>query len=179
MSGSLTTQDLSQSGHLSVAKGHFGAAYVHTIAAGAGYGVQVAGGAKDAAGIDLTILARPAGSTRRAHELHLQVKCTTRGLRDNEVVIDLPLKNYDELRDDGVLTPLVLVVVVVPDDPTAWITQTDEALIARRCAWWINLTGAAPAPGSTTVRVKLRRSDVFSPDALQGMMARIAKGERP
>jgi len=169
----------SAAGHRAVAKGHFGAAYVHTVVAGAGLGVQIAGSALDAAGVDLTVVARQPGTRRRAHELHLQVKCTDHGLEDEAVVVDLDRKNYDELRDDSAQVPLVLVVVVVPEDPVAWVEQTDEALIARRCAWWMSLMGQPERDNTSQVRVRIPRSQVFSRVALEAMMTRIANGESP
>lgn len=176
MQGSLGVQADGSPANLSISKGHFGAAYVHTIAAGAGFGVEVSGPVRDAAGIDLTVVARPPGARRRARELHLQVKCTAHGLEDDAVAVDLPIKNYDELRDPNVQVPMVLVVVLVPESPVDWLSQTESELIARRCAWWMNLAGMPPRDVRHSVRIRVPRSQIFTPDALASMMDKVVSG---
>jgi hypothetical protein len=167
-----------QRGRRSQAKGHFGAAYVQTIAAGAGFGVQISGASMDGVGVDLTVCQLPP-SRRRARELHIQVKCSSGDLEAEAVVVDLPIKNYDELREEGAQVPLVLVVVIVPEEPEEWIHQTEEQLVARRCAWWVSLVGQPARANRTEVRVRVPRTQIFTPDALRAIMERVAAGGQP
>lgn len=164
-------------GHRNVAQGQFGAAYVHAVAAAAGLGVEWAGAVFDADGIDLSICAPAPPGRRRGHMVAVQVKTTVNEPGEEDLIIDLPQKNYNELSEQPRQVPLVLVVVSVPRDPAEWLHETEAELRARRCAYWRSLVGQPASPNAATVRVP--RTALFICEALRGIMARVAAGEMP
>jgi hypothetical protein len=72
---------------------------------------------------------------------------------------DLEAKTYNDLvhRNTGrVLVPLILVVVVLPDDPLNWVSINDDALLVRRAAYWYQPpAGAALTTNTSTIRIEL------------------------
>jgi hypothetical protein len=51
-----------------------------------------------------------------------------------------------------------------------------EALLLRRCAYWLSMSGM-PAIASESKVVHLPRTHVFSPEQLKAMLERISRGE--
>jgi hypothetical protein len=108
----------------------------------------------------------------RRPKLDLQVKSTSDGT-GTEAAIHYPLKrkNYDELILADLLTPRLLVLVVVPQDPLAWLTAAPEALVLRHCAYWVSATD-----NETSVTVQVPRANLFDVSALMGLMQMINEG---
>jgi hypothetical protein len=124
--------------------------------------------------IDWTLSCRLAP---RRPKLDLQVKSTSDGT-GTEAAIHYPLKrkNYDELILADLLTPRLLVLVVVPPDPLAWLTASPEALVLRHCACWVSLRGLPATDNETSVTVQVPRANLFDVSALMGLMQMINEG---
>ena len=160
-------------------KAEFSHAYVRAVAHAAGYFVQEANRAFDADGVDLTVLARSAGGSVRSPRLHLQLKATATPASEDPFPFDLGIKNFDELRDDTLQVPRILVVVVLPPDAADWVTATEHELTMRHCGYWTSLRGRPESSNSATVRVHLPRSARFHVAELQAIMSRIRQGGLP
>jgi hypothetical protein len=89
------------------------------------------------------------------------------------------IKNYDDLRDDTVMVPRILVVVLVPDDISDWMQHTEPELLLRRCGYWCSLRGLEPTQNKQTVSVSIDRANLFSPDGLGQIMERLRTGGLP
>ena len=110
--------------------------------------------------------------------LDIQAKSTTtRGLTATEVVYDLDVKNYDDLRDPQVGCPRMLVLLVFPEDETQWMEQTEEHLLLRHAAYWLSLKGQGPTRNQKSVRVLLPRTNLFSVQTLESLMSKVRRGE--
>lgn len=132
-------------------------------------------------GIDLTlhdIRRRDRRHMESGFKLDVQAKSTTmRNLKADEVVYDLDVKNYEDLRDPQVGCPRILVLLVLPEDEAQWSEQTEEHLLLRRAAYWISLKGREPTNNQKTVPVLLPRANLFSVQALQSLMDKVRRGE--
>jgi hypothetical protein len=132
-------------------------------------------------GIDLTLH----DIRRRGHrhmesgfKLDIQAKSTTtRNLTDTDVVYDLDVKNYDDLRDPQVGCPRVLVLLVLPEDEDQWTEQTEGHLLLRHAAYWLSLKGQGPTRNQKTVRVLLARANLFSVQTLEMLMDKVRRRE--
>ncbi len=163
---------------LSAQKEQFSIAYVGAVVATAGYSSSSPNVDDDS--VDLCVAARGGRGSIRSPRLDLQLKCTSRHTPANgELRFPLKTKNYDDLRHDDLHVPRLLVVVVVPDDITKWIHQTEEEMALRRCGFWKSLCGEPERPNKSAVTVTIPTSQVFSPEALAATMEQIARGERP
>jgi hypothetical protein len=132
-------------------------------------------------GIDVTLH----DIRRRGHrhmesgfKLDIQAKSTTtRNLTATDVVYDLQVKNYDDLRDPQVGCPRILVLLVLPEDEPQWMEQTEDQLLLRHAAYWLSLKGQGPTGNRKTVRVLLPRANLFSVQALESLMGKLRRGE--
>ena len=75
------------------------------------------------------------------------------------------------------MTPLLLVVVLVPPKVEDWLQQSESELCLKRCAYWVSLRGQPESNNQSTVTVYLPRQNIFSVDTLKTLMRRIASGE--
>lgn len=150
-------------------------AYLHAIAARCGF--AIGNWSQDHGGVDVTIGAGKAlGYGRLSRpKIDIQLKCTSRLdiQKGDYIVWSLDRTHYDTLRAEA-LQPHLLVVLVLPEQEDAWLEHTVDALILRRCAFYVKMTGL-PYKDSDTVTVRIPRSNVFSPEQLLVLMTRISE----
>ena len=145
--------------------------YAHAVAARAGYDTSTPDLDRDS--VDLRI--RAGGAMRPA--LDLQLKATTRlGTPSGGYVrLALKKKNYDDLIAET-QTPRLLMVLDLPSEQHDWLTITDDALILRRSAYWLNLTGMTETTNTTSVTVTIPIINRFDVAGLQDLMDRSRQG---
>ncbi len=94
-----------------------------------------------------------------------------------DLLYDLKVKNYEDLRDPENPKTRILVLLLLPDDESEWTSLNEEQLIVRRCAYWRSLMGHAPTTNKDTVRVAIPRRNLFSVEALQDIFTAIRVGD--
>jgi hypothetical protein len=155
-------------------------AYVRAIAAQAGW---ICSEPEQDYGIDLCLRAVRVRGHRHADasgQFDVQLKSTTRAtVTDTEVLYDLEVKNYEDLREPGENCPRILVVLVMPEDETQWLSQTVEELVLRHCAYWISLEGHPTTRATATIRIAIPRNNVFSVEAVDGILTRLRERQNP
>ncbi len=92
----------------------------------------------------------------------IQLKATYRELpeQDGRLSYVLSVPHYDKLRLEEVAAPRLLVLMRLPHHPEEWLQFTEEALVAKRCAYWVSLRGAPASANddSQTVYIPARTS---------------------
>jgi hypothetical protein len=150
-------------------KDHFSRAVVRAVAATAGVPATVP--EHDHGSRDITF---QAVDTQEAvgRALDAQLKCTAGvDTSGDDFSFDLPVHNYQALRKVPRMVPIILVVVVVPDDPDTWVTLDSEQMVLRKCAYWQSLSGFPETDNTSTVAVKIPTSQVFDCNALHANLA--------
>ena len=171
MSDAMATHHLGLGLPLTSAQEQFSEAFILAIAALAGCGAAVPD--PDVDSIDWTLSCR----LPRRPKLDLQVKSTRLAAESGEhVLYPLKRKNYDDLRLPDLLAPRMLVLVVVPEDPAAWLHCSPEQVVMRRCAYWLSLAGAPPTANEWTVTVQVPRANLFTVESLSRLMHAINEG---
>jgi Domain of unknown function (DUF4365) len=154
-------------------------AYVQAVAALAGVGTTVP---TPDYGIDLALRAIERFEQRHQDvgvQLDLQLRSTTRAhLFPGEVRYDIDVPTYESLRKTPPI-PRILVLLVLPEEEDLWLCQSVEELVVRRCAYWTSLRGAEPVTATSSIRIVIPQSQVFSVQAVQTLMSRIAGGGLP
>jgi hypothetical protein len=151
----------------------FSIAYVRAVASV--IGCNVGRQAVDEDSVDMTLSMTMKTGRIHSPKLDLQLKCTSKSSVSNGgVLFRLKEKNFDELRDSACLVPKILVVTLVPDNPSDWIEQDHDRLLMKRCSYWISLKGV-PKPATSSVTIYIPASNVFTSKALLGMMRKINK----
>lgn len=147
----------------------FNKAYVHAIASAAGY--TTAKPEIDDDSIDIFIRSRAKHGPRKAPQIDAQLKATADfNIVGNEFKFDLSPKNYDDLRDDDVITPRILIVMLVPRDALEWVTCDDDGITLQKRAYWLSLKGLKPKSNTTSIRVSLPTTNVFNISSLHELM---------
>jgi hypothetical protein len=163
---------------LSQRKEQFSSAYVRAVASVAGF--SLAKPEVDEDSIDFILAQRGGGGTIHSPRVEVQLKCTGRDIINNGTLhFPLKVKNYDDLRIEDVLVPRILVVLCVPENMTDWLDHTEEALLLHYCAYWASLRGMAPTLNTASVTIEIPQANVFSAEALSGIMGRVGMGELP
>jgi len=149
-------------------------AYLTAVSARAG--CQVSKLDIDKQSIDATL--RPISGGKIS--IDFQLKATSgECLQDDFVSFELPVKNYDDLRSIHCTAPHYLIVYVLDREEYAWLEIDENALLIRRCAYWLDLRGAPDTPNRQTITVKLPRSQIFDVEALKRMMQQAYEKARP
>jgi hypothetical protein len=155
-------------------------AYMQAVAARCGLSVDWRG---QDYGIDLTlfeIVSDAAGLSESGLRVDVQLKSTTTpAVQATEVFYDLEVKAYHRLRLAARVDPRLLVLLVLPADEGEWLSISEEHLLLRRCAYWLDLRGRPTTRNTSTVRVALPRANVFSPDQLNRLIADFRKEKKP
>lgn len=157
-------------------------AYLHAVAAKAGFSCQEGSRHEDGIGVDAKIRVRERfGSdsilTNFSIDIQLKATSTLPTEANGMYSYPLPLKNYDELRSLETGAPQLLVVLFLPGDSNEWLVHSAERLICQRCAYTLSLWGAPASENETTQTVYLPVADVLSPAKLRELAARFSRQE--
>ena len=176
-------------------KEQFSRAYVHAVASRAGLAWIEPRPDQDS--VDVTLradrlqLAEMLRGSGRASDavrkgpltIDLQLKATAVAgvLEEHHVKYPLDVHNYNDLRLDLAArqSPILLVVLVLPENGDTWLEQTDEAMTIRRCAYYLSLCGWPESKNQKSVTVPIPRANRFTATALTNMLVRTACGESP
>lgn len=156
-------------------------AYLHAIASRAGIICEYTGRHSDEAGVDAVLRVKgklDPQSVFTQFTVDVQLKATKKAPveQDGRCSYSLKAKNYDELRSIHTGAPQMLVVLFLPADAETWLAHSEECLVARRCAYWVSVRGAAPTEqDSKTIYVP--RANMLSVNQLRDVMTRFSKRE--
>lgn len=153
-------------------------AYVHAVASRAGFAWERTSIDRD--GIDGRVMARgmlAEDATRRSPMLGWQLKATS-SVEAGSAPIAFPLaqKNYEDLRG-RCAEPRYLGLLVMPREPNAWLSLDAEALVLRRCMYWVSLTRAEANANTASTTVYLPRENVLDVDNMRRLMIAAAREE--
>jgi hypothetical protein len=139
-------------------------AYVTAVAARAG--CQVAKLDVDKLSVDAMV--RPVSGSKAL--IDLQLKATSQNLMVGlEVIYDLPIKNYDDLRAPTT-NPHYLVILQLSGPAKDWLEVSVGELLLRGTAHWGNLHGLPSSANTTTQRIRLPDSQRLTVDIIERMI---------
>lgn len=159
-------------------------AYLHAVAAKAAMSCRDTNRHEDNAGIDaqLTAWGNFPGGYLTEVSLNIQLKATISDPVDDGTCLHYTLQGVERYRtlcQETVATPRILVVLFLPRDAQEWLRHSDDELALRKCAYWVSLRNAPDTTNTTSVTVLIPKTQVFSPDSLRDIMARIACRDIP
>jgi hypothetical protein len=158
-------------------------AYLHAVASRAGVICESTGRNSDEAGVDAVLRVKgrlAADSVFTQFTVDLQLKATSVEPIKNEdrYSYSLRLKNYNELRSTSAAIQQLLVVFYLPKDASEWLLHSEDALISKKCAYWVSLQGAPESTNNTHQTVYIPSQNVLSISGLIELMTRISRQER-
>lgn len=162
---------------LNIQKEEFSYAYLYAVISAAGYSFQKSSRPTDVGGIDIIISGIETEYSLYPPRLEIQVKSTSTDVVSEELIrYPLKLKNYNELRKSKTLSPRLLIVVLIPENPNSWIQQSEAELCLRHCAYWMLLQGMPETPNTDNITIYIPRQQIFTIDTLKTLMQRIETG---
>ncbi len=158
-------------------------AYLHAVAAKAGFSCKGTPRPVDNAGVDAWISWKEQLDPRSVHtedDVRVQLKATTKSPAEEDGKLSYFLEDvarYDQYRTRRGHFPVLLVVLFLPADSTTWLEVSDKELLTRRCAYWVSLWGAPPTRNTSGATVRLPRSNMLTPNNLRDVIRRLSIGE--
>lgn len=157
-------------------------AYLHAVAAAAGFSCKAADRALDNAGIDAQIDIREQLDPEAilvSFSLHVQLKSTSRTLPivDGQLSLPVDVGQYDKLRDTKASIPILIVLLTLPEDSRQWVSVSAQELVARHCARWTSIRGAPESPNRRSATVRFDVDRVLTPTELRDIARRVALAE--
>jgi len=147
------------------------------LATAAAAGCSVAKPDVDDDSIDWTLSCR---LLPRRPKLDVQMKSTIKAARSGPIIrYPLRRKNYDDLIMTELLAPRILILVMVPVELQEWIDMSAQRMVLRHCAYWLSLAGEPISGNDFSINVSVPRANIFTVDALRGMMRSINEGGAP
>lgn len=154
-------------------------AYVRAVAAMAGV---ICTEPEQDYGVDLCLRRVRHRGNRHADagsQVDLQLRSTTKFVdEENHFKYDLDVVTFDDLRLEGDNVPRFLVVLRLPAEEGSWLEQSIEQLILRRCAYWVSLVAQKATSSTTTTRITIPKSNVFSVEAIGQLLDSVRRKER-
>jgi len=161
-------------------------AYIHAVTAQSKMCCEIRSRLADNAGLDAKITAwGDFPGIRKEVELNIQLKATRSAPRENDnyLTYDFPFKNpkkYNDLCEiEAYSVPRFLVVLFLPHDESQWLSVSDEALILRKCAYWVSLRGAPVTQNQTSQVVYIPKLQRFDPEGLTSLVHRLSSEDFP
>ncbi|WP_250482544.1 DUF4365 domain-containing protein [Caballeronia sp. GACF5] len=150
-------------------KEQFNIAYVRVIAAQAGLNpgrLEV-----DNESIDLELGGKGFTGAIRNPRVQLQLKCTSQDMIDGDVIkFPLPRKNYDDLRETGVICPRYLAVLLVPEQPEHWVEHHPEHMTMHNACYYLSLRDFPATTNKSTVTVNVPLAQRLTTESLRHLM---------
>jgi hypothetical protein len=158
-------------------------AYLHAVAARAGFGCKVGNRIDDNAGVDAFVRVQERMSPESAlwnFDFEVQLKATKQQVRAANGRYPYFFKGidrYNTLREPGSPLPKLLVVLFLPAKPEQWLKLDEKALIAKRCAYWVSLKGAPESENDSGQTVRIPKSQILSVAGLREIAMRFSREE--
>ena len=150
----------------------FSLAYIRAVASQAGY--RIGSADPDWDGVDGTLFA----DWGRRPRIEFQAKATGQDiLRDDHVNFRLDIDNYNDLRIEQTRVPRILVVLRMPRGVDQWLSQSDDELCQRYCAYWVSLEGRPAVPNTSKITIHIPLDNVFNGAQLHALMNKVDRGE--
>ena len=147
----------------------FSKAFVKALAAQSGF--RSAEPDVDDDSIDLIIRGRGYRTGIRNPQIDIQLKCTASNEGgDDYFKFRLPLKNYNDLREEDVLCPRFLFILVVPENCEEWLIHQPTSSIIRHCCYWYSLRSLPAVTNKSKVTLNIPRSQRLTSQSLLQLM---------
>ncbi|WP_414676649.1 DUF4365 domain-containing protein [Mesorhizobium sp.] len=151
-------------------------AYIHAVSGRAG--VNVSGASVHDYGVDgrLQPLVRRGGRTvENGFNLDFQAKSTTRWqISGDTIVYDLEAKTYNDIVSrDPLATPLVLLLMCLPENDIHWLAVDENSAVLRNCCYWMRFAHGPVTRNVSTVRIYVPRANVLNVEGLRGLLRQV------
>ena len=155
----------------------FSIAYISALAATLGFNPGTFKVDDDS--IDISFKSKGySGKVRRNPQIDIQLKCTkAKPNKDGVLPFPLPVKNYNDLRDEYQNNPTYLVVLIVPENENNWIENRENDMLLRNKAYWFSLRNMPETDNDSTVTIHIPTKNVLTSDSFKKLMDYASEGK--
>jgi hypothetical protein len=163
--------------HITQQQEQFSNAYLLAVATVAGF--KLAKTDIDDDSIDFSISGKGFNGKYSRAQLDVQLKCYIqhRSIGIQGFSYPLKIKNYNDLRVTDILIPRLLMVVVVPEKISDWLTQSDNEAQMKYCGYWQSIRDMRETSNTSTVSITIPQTNRLDVQGLTELMQRVASGE--
>lgn len=112
------------------------------------------------------------------YNIDFQLKATINAeVLDDCIKYTIEAKNYNDLVNENVGTPRILILLRVPSDKSEWLNISENETILKNCAWWCSLYGQEPTHNNSSKTIRIPRNQILDVDSLQKIMGKVKRGE--
>ena len=161
----------------------FSYAYVYALASQAGFAFKEEPRGNDNIGIDISVNDPKRLFDFPSCRFAAQVKCVRKTKliqKRNGIFYGLRRKNYDTLIKSRPYNTILLIILVVPDEPIDWVTFNESDIVIKHNCYWFCLQSF---PSSThkhedsKEQIQLFEGQLLTPESFPFLMQKIADGE--
>lgn len=151
-------------------------AYISAVAAKAGYDCERYG--KHDYGVDLQIIPIVLGDDGRRFPggkcLLIQVKASHNfSLLNDNIYYDIDVKNYNDLIEEKISSPFILVLYCMPCNENEWLKFYDDSAVLKHKGYWVSLRGKRKSKNKYKKRINIPLDQEFTDSALISIMKTI------
>lgn len=111
-------------------------------------------------------------------KLDFQLKASINiDIQDEFIKYDLESKTYNDLVDEDIGTPRILILYKFPKEKDDWIKVNEESTVFKDCAWWCSLRGKSKTNNKSRITIKIPRNQRLDEKSLKELMNKVRKGE--
>ncbi len=158
-------------------KEQFSLSYINAIVSACGFTLEEI--RVDIDSVDCTIKTQLRADNNRYNNpcLEVQLKATENWqIIDEHINYALNIKNYNDLRDDKVMVPRILVLLCLPKDSSA-VVEKDKYIELHETLYFLSLKGSEETENKTSISLKIPIANILSIDKLKTMLQNLANGE--
>lgn len=109
-------------------------------------------------------------------DFQLKASCNVE-IHDDYIKYNLEAKTYNDLVDENVGTPRILILYKLPNERSLWFNINESGISLKECAWWCSFVGQKPTTNKERISIKIPRSQVLTPDVLRELMNKVERGD--
>lgn len=111
-------------------------------------------------------------------KLDFQLKASINvDVEDDFIKYNLESKTYNDLVDEEIGTPRILILYKFPKEKDEWIDINEKNTVFKDCAWWCSLRGKVKTGNKSHITIKIPRNQKLDEKSIKKLMSKVRKGE--
>jgi hypothetical protein len=161
----------------------FSIAYISVLAFQSGFTAHPQPTALDHIGIDIAVVDDTRLFQLPPCQFYAQVKSVRESklkVKDGKTYYKLRRKNYDSLIKSVPGSTILLLLVVLPDDPRDWLISTEYSTLIQYLCYWLCFGGQSPSTlkhEDSKLDVLFTHENLLTPITFPLLMQKVADGE--
>lgn len=111
-------------------------------------------------------------------KLDFQLKASTNVVIEGDYIkYNLEAKNYNDLVDEEVGTPRILLLYKLPKEREHWMDISENQTTLKNCAFWCSLKGEDSTCNVSSKSIRIPRNQILTVESLKELMEKVKEGD--